>query len=77
MARRRLVAAWLGLVILTLGGMYSVYFLLFSLWMLAYPKADPVSWRPIFYQRLTISGLIGVLWVMLCIWLSQQRKAHE
>jgi predicted Abi (CAAX) family protease len=77
MVRKRVAAAWAGLVVLMLGGLFSIYFLFFSLWMLAYPKADPVFWRPIFYQRLTITGLIGVLWIVLCLWLFRQGKARE
>jgi hypothetical protein len=74
MVRKKVASAWAGMVVLTLAGLDSLYWLLFSLWMLAYPMADPVIWRPRFYAWLGITVLIGFLWIALCIWLSRQRK---
>ena len=34
-----------GLVTLTLLGLFTLYQVLFDLWMLAYPFADPDVWR--------------------------------
>jgi len=77
MDRRKVAVAWLALVVLTLGGLLSFYYLAFSVWMLAYPMAGPEFWRPVFYERLGITILIGFLWIALCMWLFRHRKARE
>lgn len=77
MLRKRVAAAWVGLVALTLGGLLSFYYLAFSVWMMAYPKADPEFWRPRFYERLGLTVLIGFLWIVLCIWLFKHRKVWK
>jgi hypothetical protein len=77
MLRKRVAAAWVGLVMLTLGGLLSCYYLAFSVWMMAYPMADPEFWRPRFYERLGITFLIGFLWTVVSIWLFKHRKVRE
>jgi hypothetical protein len=42
---KRLIWARVALVILTLGGLVSLYQTLFDVWMTAYPFADPNEWR--------------------------------
>jgi hypothetical protein len=53
--------------------MVSVYQVLFSLWMTAYPYADINFWRPHFHLRLVQTVLIGVLWTALVVWMFRRR----
>jgi hypothetical protein len=66
---QRTVWAGIGLTFLTVAAMVSVYQVLFSLWMTAYPYADINSWRPHFYLRLAQTALIGMLWTALVVWM--------
>jgi hypothetical protein len=68
-----LIWAWVGLVALTLGGLFSLYQVLFDLWMLAYPFADPNVWRTRFYFRLATTIIIGASWIALAVWLYRRR----
>jgi hypothetical protein len=77
MVRKRVATAWASLVVLTLAGLLDFYYLAFSVWMMAYPKADPEFWRPRYYQRLGIMVLIGSLWIAVCIWISRQMRPRE
>jgi hypothetical protein len=53
--------------------MVSVYQVLFSLWMTAYPYADINFWRPHLYLRLAQTVLIGMLWSALAVWMFRKR----
>jgi len=70
---QRTVWAGIGLTCLTVAGMVSVYQVLFSLWMTAYPYADINFWRPHFHLRLVQTVLIGVLWTALVVWMFRRR----
>ncbi len=74
MVSQRSVWAGIGLLVLTVAGMASVYQLLFSLWMTAYPFADIDFWRPHFYFRLAQTVLIGVFWTGLAVWKYRNRR---
>jgi uncharacterized membrane protein len=67
MKRKRI--AWLLLTLSTLGGMLSVYQLLFSIWMTANPRYDSDAWHTRFYERLAITVLDGLIWVGSIVWL--------
>jgi len=77
MVRRKVAAAWAGMAVLTLAGLDSLYRLPFSVWMLAYPMADPAMWRPRFYAWLGATVLVGFLWMVLGIWLFKHMKVRE
>jgi len=74
-ATHRIVGAAIGLIVLTLAGIVSVYQVLFSLWMTAYPMADINSWRPHLYLRLAQTLLIGLFWVGLAVWMIRMKKS--
>ena len=65
----RKVIAWSLLTLSTLGGMLSVYQLLFSIWMTANPRYDSDAWHTRFYERLAITVLDGLIWVGSILWL--------
>ncbi|HSZ15688.1 MAG TPA: hypothetical protein VK764_01220 [Terracidiphilus sp.] len=73
-AMKRLVWARVGLVILTLGGLFSLYQVLFDLWMLAYPFADPNVWWTRFYFRLATTIIMAASWIALAVWLYRRRR---
>jgi hypothetical protein len=71
--RQKSVWAKVALVLLTLGAMYSVYWLLFSLWMTSYPFANlKTSWSRL-YLWLIISIIVGAFWSALVVWLFRQK----
>lgn len=67
----RKVFAWSLLALSTLGGLISVYFLLFSVWMSAHPRYDSPAWHTRYYERLAITTLDGLIWVGSIVWLSR------
>ena len=60
MIQRRLMWAKIALVLLTLGEIDSIYWVLFSAWMTAYPFANSSLWRTRLYLWLTASLLTGI-----------------
>jgi hypothetical protein len=64
----RRATAWTLLALSTLGGMMSVYFLLFSIWMTAHPLYDSRAWRIRVYERLAITVLDGLIWAGSIVW---------
>jgi hypothetical protein len=73
----RKVIAWSLLTLSTLGGMLSVYQLLFSIWMSAHPRYDSEAWHTRYYERLAITALDGVIWVGSIVWLFRLAKKAE
>jgi hypothetical protein len=74
--RQKSVWAKVALVLLTLGAMYSVYWLLFSLWMTSYPFANlKTSWSRL-YLWLIISIIVGAFWSALAVWLFRQKTRN-
>jgi len=69
--------AWATLTLLTLGGLLSVYQMLFALWMTAYPYANINVWRSRLYVRLAITVAIAFLWSALAVWLFRHRRKAE
>jgi hypothetical protein len=74
MPRPKIVWASITLVLLTLGGLVSLYQVLFDIWMTAYPFANAHEWRARFYIRLATTIAIGLFWSALAVWLFQQRR---
>lgn len=60
--------------LLTVGGMVSLYRLLFAVWMTAYPFVDLAEWHTRFYMRLATTLVIGLFWSVLAVWLYRHRK---
>ena len=67
----RKVSAWCLLIFSTLGGMASLYSLMFAIWMTAHPLYDSPAWHIRFYERLAITILDGVIWVGSIVWLAR------
>lgn len=66
---KKLIWARIALIILTLGGLFSLYQVAFDVWMTAYPFADSHVWRTRLYIRFATTVIIGTLWIALAIWL--------
>jgi hypothetical protein len=71
------VFAWLLLALSTLGGLISVYVLLFAIWMSAHPRYDSEAWHIRYYERLAITVLDGIIWVGSIVWLFRLGGKHE
>jgi hypothetical protein len=65
----RRATAWSLLALSTLGGIVSVYYLLFSIWMTAHPLYDSQAWHIRVYERFGITALDGLVWVGSILWL--------
>ena len=74
MIRWRIVCGSSVLVLLTVGGLLSIYQMLFALWMTAYPYANESVWRSRFYMRMATTILIGLLWIAQSAWLYRRRR---
>lgn len=66
---KRNAIAWSLLALSTLGGIVSVYYLLFSIWMSAHPLYDSDAWHTRYYERLAITALDGLVWIGSILWL--------
>ena len=71
-----LKARWakITLALLTTAGLVSFYQTAFAVWMTAYPFVNNAEWRTRFYVRLTVTVVIGLLWVTLAVWLFRPRR---
>jgi hypothetical protein len=74
MANSKTIGAGIALGILTLGGLVSLYQVLFDAWMTAYPFANAGEWRLRFYERLATTIVIGALWSALALWIFRHRR---
>ncbi len=73
--RVKLMSASMALFILTMGGLLTLYQVLFDVWMTAYPFANTNEWRTRLYIRVGTFILIGVIWSILVAWLVRQRRS--
>jgi ABC-type xylose transport system permease subunit len=74
MMRPKMMWAGAALSILTVGGLVSLYQLMFAVWMTAYPFVNTNEWRRWFYIWLVTTVVIGLLWGTLAGWLFRHRK---
>ncbi len=74
MVRPKIMMARITLVLLTLGGLVSLYQVLFDVWMTAYPFANAHEWRTRLCIRLVTTIVIGLFWSTLAVWLFRQRR---
>jgi len=65
------------LVLLTLAGLLSMYEVLFSLWMTAYPMADINFWRQHLYFKLVQAVMVAIAWIVLAVWLFRARHRNQ
>ncbi len=77
MVHPKTVWAWIALALLTLGGLVSLYQVLFDVWMTAYPFANASEWRMRLYIRLATAIVIAVCWSVLAVWLYRQRRRNR
>jgi hypothetical protein len=73
----RRATAWSLLALSTLGGIVSVYDLLFSIWMTAHPLYDSQAWHIRVYERFGITALDGLIWVGSILWLWRMAKIPQ
>jgi len=71
------VVATVVLILLTVGGLVSIYQVLFDVWMTAYPYADSHLWTHRLWIRLGTTVVIGTLWTVVLIWLIRVRRRHH
>jgi hypothetical protein len=71
----KIMWASITLGVVTLGGFFSLYQVLFDVWMTAYPYANTSEWRTRLYIRLTTTIVIGIFWSALAVWLVRHRRA--
>jgi hypothetical protein len=74
MMRSKIIWASIALATLTLGGLVSLYQVLFDVWMTAYPFANANEWRTRLYIRLATTIVIALFWSVLAAWLYRQRR---
>lgn len=73
----RKLGAWSLLALSTLGGVISVYWLLFAIWMTAHPLYDSPMWRVRVYERLGVTVLDGVIWIGSIVWVLRMSSADS
>ena len=72
--RMKVAGASIALFILTMGGLFTIFQVLFDAWMTAYPFANTSEWRIRLYIRLATIILIGVVWSTIVAWLFRHRR---
>jgi hypothetical protein len=78
MARQtKVMGASVALFILTMGGLFTLYQVLFDIWMTAYPFANTTEWRTRLYIRLATIIVIGLIWSTIVAWLFRHRRGVE
>lgn len=73
-SRVKLLGASIALFILTMGGLFTLFQMLFDVWMTAYPFSNASEWRMRLYIRLATLVVIGFLWSTLVAWLFRHRR---
>ena len=75
--RVKLMGASLALFLLTMGGLFTLFQVLFDAWMTAYPFANTTEWRTRLYIRLATIIVIGFIWSTIVAWLFRHRRRVE
>jgi len=75
--RVKLMGASLALFLLTMGGLFTLFQVLFDAWMTAYPFANTGEWRIRFFIRLATIVVIGVIWSAIVVWLVRHTRGVE
>ena len=70
----KLTGASLALFILTMSGLFTLFQVLFDVWMTAYPFANTSEWRTRLYIRLATLIVVGFLWSGTVVWLFRHRR---
>jgi len=73
--RMKLWSARVMLLILTMGGLFTLYQVCFDVWMTAYPFANTSEWRTRLYVRLATIIVIGFFWSGIVAWLFRHRRS--
>lgn len=72
--RGKLMVARVGLFILTMGGILTLFQVLFDTWMTAYPFVNISEWRTRLLLRLATIVGISIIWSTILAWLLRHRK---
>ena len=75
--RVKLMGAGIALFVLTMGGILTLFQLLFDAWMTAYPFANMSEWRIRFFIRLVTIVVIGGAWSAIAAWLFRHMRCVE
>lgn len=73
-SQSKVLGASVMLFVLTMGGLFTLYQVLFDVWMTAYPFANTSEWRTRLYIRLATIIVIGFIWSTIVTWLFRQRR---
>ena len=73
-SQAKVVGASVALFVLTMGGLFTLYQVLFDVWMTAYPFANTSEWRARLYIRLATIIVIGLIWTNILTWLFRQKR---
>jgi hypothetical protein len=76
MGRGKKTWAVVAFLLLTAGGLISIYQVSFDVWMTAYPFANAGQWRVWLCIRLAQTLVIALLWCILGIWLFRHRRKN-
>jgi hypothetical protein len=71
----KLRSAIVMLLILTMGGLFTLYQVCFDVWMTAYPFVNTSEWRTRLYMRLATIIVIGFFWSGTVAWLFRHRRS--
>jgi hypothetical protein len=74
MAKKQNLWGKIILALLSLAGLFSLYQMLFGLWMTAYPFVNNDLWRVRVFLWLAATVLIGALWCGLLFWLVRKGR---
>ena len=72
--RVKLWGASVMLLILTMGGLFTLYQVCFDVWMTAYPFVNTSEWRTRIFMRLATIIVIGFFWSGIVVWLFRHRR---
>lgn len=75
--RVKLVGASVALFVLTIGGLFTLFQVLFDVWMTAYPFANTSEWRTRLCIRLVTIVVIGFVWSTIVVWLVRRRRREQ
>jgi hypothetical protein len=73
-SQAKVVGASVALFVLTMGGLFTLYQVLFDVWMTAYPFVNTSEWRTRLYIRLVTIIVIGLIWTTILTWLFRQKR---
>lgn len=69
--------ATMGIAVLTVAGLISLYQTLYCFWMTAHPVYSSLEWKQRFYYRAATTVIIGVGWFGAVAWIVKKRRKNR